>query len=71
MISPVPKPGVIIRAGDIVTLRNWDDSVCRRLILLVNPERDLVVEQDLENGEMMRGSLAVMTYEVIKIMEAN
>ena len=49
-------------------MRNWDDTVSEIVIFHVDEPKDLVVEMD-KNGELLRGSLAVLSHEIIRKTE--
>ena len=59
------KKGIEIKEGDRLLVRNWDDTVSEIVIFHVDEPKDLVVEMD-KNGELLRGSLAVLSHEIIR-----
>jgi hypothetical protein len=70
-ISKPPKPGVHLNVGDVVQLRNWDDSTCTAIVAYLDIQADLIIEQNPVTGELMRGYYGAFTHEVISVLPRN
>lgn len=62
------KREIQIREGDRFLVRNWNDTVSEIVIFHVDEPKDLVVEMG-KDGELLRGSLAVLSHEIVRRIE--